>query len=104
MQVEDADVCEGAVKEQGPILANDLRSISAFGQTATKLCDAVFGLCQPPAVNKYTVPFPKPAPTNPKKFVSTGKAPIQVVHFSDVHIDRQYTVSARPGLVALQER
>ncbi|KAF9467960.1 sphingomyelin phosphodiesterase [Collybia nuda] len=92
--VEDDDVCEGAIGQQGPILANNLRSISPFGQTATKLCDSVFGLCQPPAVNKFTVPFPKPAPTNPKTFVSTGKPPIQVVHFSDVHIDRQYAAGS----------
>jgi len=46
-------------------------------------------------VNKYTVPFPKPSPTSPKVFQSSGKTPIQVVHFSDVHIDRQYAVSLR---------
>ncbi|KAJ2936622.1 hypothetical protein H1R20_g473, partial [Candolleomyces eurysporus] len=90
----DRDVCEGAVKTQAPILAHDLRSISPFGQTAEKLCDALVGLCQPPAVNAYKVPFPKPAPANPKTFVSSGKTPFQVVHFSDIHIDRQYTVGA----------
>ncbi|TFK38175.1 Metallo-dependent phosphatase-like protein [Crucibulum laeve] len=93
LKIVDDDVCTGIVNEQGPILAHDLRSISALGQTATKLCN-VIGLCQPPAVNKYTVPFPKAAPTNPKTFESTGKAPFQVVHFSDVHIDRSYTTGA----------
>lgn len=28
----------------------------------------------------------------PKVFTSTGKTPFRVVHFSDVHIDRSYTV------------
>ncbi|KAF5378767.1 hypothetical protein D9615_006955 [Tricholomella constricta] len=90
LKVQDPDVCEGIVKQQGPLLAHDLRSISPFGQTATKLCDSIFGLCQPPAINKYTVPFPKPAPKNPKVFTSQGRAPFQVAHFSDVHIDREY--------------
>lgn len=40
------------------------------------------------------MPFPKAAPTNPKKFTSTGKAPFQVVHLSDVHIDTQYAVGS----------
>ncbi|EIN09661.1 sphingomyelin phosphodiesterase [Punctularia strigosozonata HHB-11173 SS5] len=92
--LEDDDVCAGAIGEQGPILAHDLRQISATGQTASKFLDAVFGLCQPPAVNAFTVPFPSAAPTNPKAFVSSGKAPFQVIHFSDVHIDRSYTVGS----------
>ncbi|TFK22448.1 sphingomyelin phosphodiesterase [Coprinopsis marcescibilis] len=86
----DDDVCEGAVGTQAPILAHDLRSIDPLGQTAKKLCDALFGLCQPPAVNTYRVPFPRPLPINPKTFTSSGKAPFQVVHFSDIHIDRSY--------------
>ncbi|KAG5651755.1 hypothetical protein H0H81_007567 [Sphagnurus paluster] len=90
VKLQDADVCAGVLGQQGPLLAHDLRSISAFGQTATKLCDSVFGLCQPPAINKYSVPFPKPPPANPKVFKSQGRPPIQVSHFSDVHIDREY--------------
>ncbi|EKM50588.1 uncharacterized protein PHACADRAFT_263949 [Phanerochaete carnosa HHB-10118-sp] len=92
--LEDPDVCQGVIGEEGPILAHDLRQISATGQTATKLCDAVFGLCNPPPVNAFTVPFPKTAPTNPKVFESTGKPPFQVIHISDVHIDRFYTVGS----------
>ncbi|KAF8879658.1 sphingomyelin phosphodiesterase [Gymnopilus junonius] len=87
----DDDVCQGLITEQGPIIAHDLRSISAFGQTATKLCNALIGLCQAPAVNTFELPIPKAAPSNPKTFTSTGQPPFQVVHFSDVHIDRSYT-------------
>ncbi|KAG6827562.1 hypothetical protein H0H92_011285 [Tricholoma furcatifolium] len=90
-QAEDDDVCAGTIAQQAPIIAHDLRSISDFDQTATKLCDSVMGLCQPPVVNPYTVSFPKPAPTNPKVWVSTGRPPFQVSHFSDAHIDREYT-------------
>lgn len=92
LQVEDDDVCEGLISQQGPILAHDLRSISPFKQTSTKLCEAVFGLCQPPDVNEFKFPLPV-APANPKQWTSQGRQPFQVVHFSDAHIDRQYTVS-----------
>ncbi|KAG6827566.1 hypothetical protein H0H92_011289 [Tricholoma furcatifolium] len=92
--IEDDDVCEGIIGQQGPILAHDLRSISVLGQTATKICDSALGLCQPPEVNAYTVPFPQSAPTNPKVWISKGRAPFQVSHFSDVHIDRHYTPGA----------
>ncbi|KDQ58411.1 hypothetical protein JAAARDRAFT_34199 [Jaapia argillacea MUCL 33604] len=94
LRIEDPDVCDGAIAEQGPILAHSLRSISITGETATLLCDAVFGLCQPPPVHPLTIQFPKVEPYPPKQFVSSGKPRIQVAHFSDVHIDRQYTVGS----------
>ncbi|TFK49001.1 sphingomyelin phosphodiesterase [Heliocybe sulcata] len=93
-QIEDADVCAGAIKDQAPILAHDLRQIDVWGETATKMCDAVFGLCQPPPVNHMPMKFPKAAPETRHVWESTGRAPFRVAHFSDVHIDRQYTVGA----------
>lgn len=92
VKAADNDVCQGLISEQGPILAHDLRSISALGQTAIKLCNSLVGLCDDPAVNPHTVEFPKPLPAKPRKFISSGKSPFQVVHVSDVHIDRMYTV------------
>ncbi|KZP28597.1 sphingomyelin phosphodiesterase [Athelia psychrophila] len=91
LKAEDDDVCAGLISEQGPIIAQDLRQISATGQTSTRLCSSLVGLCQPPAVNPYNVSFPKTAPSAPKVWVSSGQPPFQVLHFSDVHIDRQYT-------------
>ncbi|KAF5357090.1 hypothetical protein D9756_006561 [Leucocoprinus leucothites] len=93
LKVEDEDVCEGVLAEQGPILAHDLRSISPFDRTSTQLCNAVLGLCQQPAVNQLNFPLPV-APTNPKKWLSKGAKPFQVAHFSDAHIDREYTPGA----------
>ncbi|KAL0959865.1 hypothetical protein HGRIS_011538 [Hohenbuehelia grisea] len=90
LKLTDDDVCEGAIAQHAPIIAHNIREISIFGDMGSKLCDGVFGLCQPPAVNKYKVSFPKAAPSKPKVFTSTGKPPFQVSHFSDVHVDRQY--------------
>ncbi|KAJ7717036.1 Metallo-dependent phosphatase-like protein [Mycena metata] len=95
LKLEDDDVCVGGITEQGPILAHALRGISPLGTTATKLCEGTFGLCQPPAVNPYTVPLPAPGPPAARKqSVSAGKTPFQVVHFSDVHIDREYVAGS----------
>jgi sphingomyelin phosphodiesterase len=94
VKLEDEDVCQGLFREQGPIIAHDLRQISPFDQTGTLICDAVFGLCQAPAVNPHTVHIPNAAPVRPKVWRSSGRAPFHVLHFSDVHIDRQYTVTS----------
>ncbi|EJD50481.1 putative acid sphingomyelinase [Auricularia subglabra TFB-10046 SS5] len=92
---QDDDVCDGIMATQGPILAHAIRRINTLGSTATKLCNAVFGLCQPPNVNAFNVSFPKPAPTTPPaKPPSSGRPPLRVVHMSDVHIDREYTVGS----------
>jgi sphingomyelin phosphodiesterase len=49
-------------------------------------------MCVTHPVNPFRVPFPRPAPVNPKTFRSRGRPPLRVVHLSDVHIDREYTV------------
>ncbi|KAJ3556752.1 hypothetical protein NP233_g11907 [Leucocoprinus birnbaumii] len=90
---EDDDVCDGTLGELGPILAHDLRAISPFGRTATQLCNSVFGLCQQPAVIQMKFPVPR-APRTPKMWVSKGGQPIRVAHFSDSHVDREYTPGA----------
>ncbi|KAE9407958.1 sphingomyelin phosphodiesterase [Gymnopus androsaceus JB14] len=94
LKLQDPDVCEGIFDSVGPLVAHDLRSMSPFGQTSTKFCNAMLGLCDEPPVNEYTVPFPKPAPANPKEFKSSGRPPFQVTHFSDVHIDHDYSVGS----------
>jgi sphingomyelin phosphodiesterase len=92
MQGASPDVCAGVVAGAGPVLGRDLRQINTTGPTAEKLCDALMGVCVSKAVTPFTVHFPKPAPAYPKVFKSRGRAPFRVVHLSDVHIDREYTV------------
>lgn len=87
--VEDADVCAGAIALEGPILAHDLRVMTIPSHTAQLFCSTIFGLCDYPAVTPYTVSFPKPKPVTTRPSPS-GKSPIQVVHFSDIHVDLSY--------------
>ncbi|KAF9469608.1 sphingomyelin phosphodiesterase [Collybia nuda] len=97
LQLEDSDVCNGLFSAAGPIIAHDLRQINITGVTAGRLCDALFGLCSSSTATQFKFPLP-PTPTRPpqdaNKVPVARKRPFQVVHISDVHIDREYTVGA----------
>ncbi|KIW01898.1 uncharacterized protein PV09_06741 [Verruconis gallopava] len=92
--IEDADVCEGAIAEQGPILAHDLRQMTIGSHTATLFCATIFGLCDFPAVREYSVSFPSTKSPNATRPPPSGQAPIQVVHISDIHVDLFYEVGS----------
>ncbi|KKY17767.1 putative sphingomyelin phosphodiesterase [Phaeomoniella chlamydospora] len=92
--IEDADVCEGAIGLEGPILAHDLRVMDIPSHTAQLFCSTVFGLCDYPEVTVYDVPFPSEKPANSSRPAPSGQTPIQVVHISDIHIDRFYETGA----------
>ena len=92
LNVEDDLVCEGMMLSQGPVLAQNLRNTGTFTDNTKKMCGAILGLCDAPAVNPYTFSFPKAVPKTPKVWTSTGKKPFKVVQFTDAHVDRRYTV------------
>ncbi|KIK55591.1 hypothetical protein GYMLUDRAFT_230950 [Collybiopsis luxurians FD-317 M1] len=93
--LDDPDVCSGNMMRSGPIIAHDLRSINTTGQTAGRLCDALFGFCASKTPNPFTVPLPSPvASISPPRTPTRRATPFQVVHISDVHIDRNYTIGA----------
>lgn len=110
-QIEDADVCAGAIGTQAPILAHDLRSISLASPAAKNFCSTVFGLCPLQKTIPYTVQFTSSLEERKrelemsgmrsgggggvkegKKWKSRGREPFKVVHLSDVHVDRNYLV------------
>ncbi|GAA5900911.1 hypothetical protein JCM8208_007562 [Rhodotorula glutinis] len=110
--IEDADVCAGAVGTQAPILAHDLRSIRLASPAAKNFCTTIFGLCPlpntiPHAVNLTAAPLEanhphvleahklgRSPPHVKKRWVSKGRTPFQIVHISDVHVDRSYAPGA----------
>ncbi|PMD25630.1 sphingomyelin phosphodiesterase [Hyaloscypha hepaticicola] len=90
--IEDDDVCAGAIGLEGPILAHDLRVMTVGTRTSQLFCLTVFGLCQWPAIEAYTVSMtPKPATSRP---APSGNCPLQVVHISDIHVDLSYETGA----------
>jgi sphingomyelin phosphodiesterase len=83
---------DGAIALEGPILAHDLRVMTIGTRTSQLFCLTVFGLCQWPDIEAYTVSLSaKPATTRP---APSGESPIQVVHISDIHVDLSYETGA----------
>jgi sphingomyelin phosphodiesterase len=62
-------------------------------KTSQVFCLAVFGLCQWPDIDTAGAPTltTKPSKIRP---ASSGGTPIQIVHISDIHVDRSYEVGA----------
>ncbi|EJC99307.1 sphingomyelin phosphodiesterase [Fomitiporia mediterranea MF3/22] len=96
-KLQDPDICEGDIGAQGPIIAHALRKISVNGRTSRLFCNALFGMCDLEPVEPYDIVFPD-SNTNSRptgaKVVSSNRKPIQVVHLSDVHIDREYLIGS----------
>lgn len=93
-KTQHPDVCMESVVEHGPILANTLRNIGTVGKSdsADLMCNIWMKAC--PAVNltwNVPLPLPKPARSRPKP---SKKDPIQIVHFSDIHLDPKYVEGA----------
>lgn len=94
LQIEDDDVCTGAIGLEGPILAHDLRNMDIPSKTAELFCLTIFGLCQWPEIDtSYSVSMSE-KPADASRPASSGQTPIQIVHISDIHIDRNYTEGA----------
>jgi sphingomyelin phosphodiesterase len=62
-------------------------------RTAQTLCTTLFGLCPWPDVEPYAIAFPSPKP-NTSRPPPSGQPPLQVPHFSDIHVDLSYTVGS----------
>lgn len=78
---------------EGPIIAQNLRSMSVTSNTAKLFCVTFLGLCPYPDVNKWAVPFPSPKPSKGRPAPS-GQKPIKVVHYSDIHVDPKYVAGS----------
>ena len=93
LQVEDADVCDGTIELQGPIIAEALRNVAIGSKTAQHFCVTFLGLCNYPTVEEWDVPLP-PDRSHLKRPLPSGQDPIKVVHYSDIHVDQLYTEGA----------
>lgn len=110
--IQDPDVCRGALGAQAPILAHSLRSMSLNGPAATLFCAKTFGLCEDPPVRDWHHIFPLSQQLQPN-LSATQRSPnnihphspsasqsktkpetLKVIHISDLHIDREYTIGA----------
>ncbi|KAI1093987.1 sphingomyelin phosphodiesterase [Rostrohypoxylon terebratum] len=87
--IADDDVCAGAISLEGPVIAHALRGMRIGSKTSRLLCVALMGLCSYPEVEPHEISFPSPKPRTARPAPS-GLKPLQVVHFSDVHVDPLY--------------
>lgn len=98
LEIEDDDVCAGAIGLEGPILAHDLRGMTIPSKTSELFCLTIFGLCQWPAVDNSTMAASflslSAKPANASRPSPSGQTPLEVVHISDIHVDRNYTTGA----------
>jgi sphingomyelin phosphodiesterase len=58
-------------------------------KTAVLFCTTLTGLCQYPAVHPPSLHFP-PKPTNLSRPAPSGQTPLQIIHYSDIHVDPFY--------------
>ncbi|KAM4056282.1 calcineurin-like phosphoesterase [Hirsutella rhossiliensis] len=86
---QDDDVCEGAIAREGPIIAQALREMKRRSKASKEFCTTLLGACAYTPVTPWNVSMPvlKPKRTRPRP---SGKKPLQVVHYSDIHIDTLY--------------
>lgn len=103
MKIEDDDVCAGAIGLEGPILAHDLRNMDIPSKTSELFCLTIFSLCPWPDVDaSYSPVSTGLGPANASSTTTTRppssgqleKPALQVVHISDMHVDRNYTTGA----------
>ncbi|KAJ6441250.1 sphingomyelin phosphodiesterase [Purpureocillium lavendulum] len=85
----DAEFCKGTIEREAPVIADLVKTVDVDSKAATEFCRTFLGVCEATAVDAWTVPFPsrKPCDTRVKP---SSKKPIQVVHYSDIHIDPLY--------------
>lgn len=123
-QIQDADVCAGAVGTQAPILAHVLRSVGSSALALNSFCASIFGLCPLPDTTPHTVNLTEPPSSRSdpsssevrlgqadaverrtvKHWVSRGREPFKVVHISDTHVDREYQVRRLPAASEVRAR
>ncbi|KAI9619130.1 hypothetical protein H4Q26_011810 [Puccinia striiformis f. sp. tritici PST-130] len=108
--IQDPEVCRGALGAQAPIIAHSLRSMSLGGPAATLFCAKTFGLCDDPVVRDWKdIPLPPHYSNSTAATINKGtrsthtrlssrsnakRKSFQVIHISDLHIDREYTTGA----------
>lgn len=94
LKIQQPEVCRGAVAGQTDIMAHDLRSISVWSTAADDWCNVVFGICANKPVVPYNVPLASRTAVARPSSSSGRNPPFQVVHVTDVHIDRNYREGA----------
>ncbi|KAK5993827.1 Sphingomyelin phosphodiesterase 2-like protein [Cladobotryum mycophilum] len=90
----DEEFCDGVLQREGPIIADIVRTMDINSTSSIQFCIAFFGVCERPAVAQWSIPFPTKKPCNSKRPEPSGKDPLKIVHYSDIHIDPLYVTGS----------
>ncbi|KAG0288044.1 hypothetical protein BGZ98_004408, partial [Dissophora globulifera] len=93
LKLMPADVCQGLVYSQGPVLANSLLQADLLSGDGKKICFQVLGACPAPGITSGTLTFPKPKPANAVVPAPSGRQ-VDVLHLSDWHVDDKYVTGS----------
>ncbi|KAJ3489807.1 hypothetical protein NLG97_g5917 [Lecanicillium saksenae] len=90
----DEDFCAGTVEREVPALAKLARSVEPNSTAATQFCITFLGVCDYPKVEEWKVPIPSKPFCDAEAPKLSGKKPLKVVHYSDIHVDPLYVTGA----------
>ncbi|KHN94344.1 Sphingomyelin phosphodiesterase [Metarhizium album ARSEF 1941] len=87
----DSQFCNGVVEREAPSIASIIRTMEVGSSSARHFCMTFLGVCSAPAINHWNVDFASPKLCSEVKIKSVGgRKPIQVIHYSDIHVDPLY--------------
>ncbi|MBE3042978.1 hypothetical protein IMZ48_10485 [Candidatus Bathyarchaeota archaeon] len=78
---------------EGPIIAEALRDVKIGGHTSQLVCKNFLGVCGYPDITEHEVALPE-KPADSVRPAPSGKDPIKIVHYSDIHIDQKYVTGS----------
>lgn len=94
LKLQDPAVCNGAISRQGPVIAQTLRRIQPNKRAAAALCTKLWGMCDSHEAIEDWPQEMFPAPSIVRQPLPRSGRTQQVVHISDIHMDRDYIVGA----------
>ncbi|KAG5939078.1 hypothetical protein E4U53_007895 [Claviceps sorghi] len=90
----DKEFCDGAMAREAPVLASVLRTIETGSPSSMHLCASFFGVCDLPPIDRWDLDFPPLERCSAETKPVSGKKPLQIIQYSDIHIDPLYKEGA----------
>lgn len=88
------EFCSGVVEREAPVIADIIRTMDLNSTTSTQFCITFLGVCDVPKVQAWNIPFESKRVCDAKPPKNSGKKPLKVIHYSDIHIDPLYVKGA----------
>ncbi|KAK2594361.1 hypothetical protein QQS21_007921 [Conoideocrella luteorostrata] len=90
----DEQFCDGVVEREAPTIASIVRTMEAGSPSSIQFCVSFLGVCDVPKVDEWSVSLPAKESCAAEGKAVSGKKPLQVIQYSDIHIDPLYEEGA----------